>query len=144
MKVFFAKTSSEMPFYESYISKAEIKQPVKDSLFKLAPGGTYGPYVDGNNFVIAKMVDVKQWPDSAKVRHILIATHQQDQQTGQLTRTREDSAARKRMDTVEALVPKSMTIRVENYSKLCDVIDGRLLRVNKAQEWDFLLEVVKK
>ena len=104
MKVFFAKTSSEMPFYESYISKAEIKQPVKDSLFKLAPGGTYGPYVDGNNFVIAKMVDVKQWPDSAKVRHILIATHQQDQQTGQLTRTREDSAARKRMDTVEALI----------------------------------------
>ena len=61
MKVFFAKTSSEMPFYESYISKAEIKQPVKDSLFKLAPGGTYGPYVDGNNFVIAKMVDARRY-----------------------------------------------------------------------------------
>jgi len=104
MKVFFAKTSSEMPYYESYISKGEIKQAVKDSIFKLAPGATYGPYVDGNNFVIAKMVDAKQWPDSAKVRHILVATHQQDQQTNQLVRSREDSAARKRMDTVEALL----------------------------------------
>jgi len=104
MKLFFAKTSSEMQFYDSYISKGEIKQPVKDTLFKLAVGATFGPYADGNNFVIAKMVDIKQWPDSAKVRHILISTHQQDQQTGQLTRSREDTTARKRMDTVEALI----------------------------------------
>ena len=104
MKNFFAKTSSEMQFYDSYISKNEIKQPVKDSLFKLAPGATYGPYADGNNFVIAKMVDSKSWPDSAKVRHILVATHQQDPQTGQQVRTRDDSTARKRMDTVEAML----------------------------------------
>jgi len=104
MTVFFAKTSSEMQYYNSYISKNEIKQPVKDSLFKLAPGATYGPYADGNNFVIAKMVDAKAWPDSAKVRHILIATHQQDQQTGSMVRSREDTTARKRMDTVEALI----------------------------------------
>ncbi len=104
MKTFFTKTSSEMQFYDSYITKNEIKQPVKDSLFKLAPGATYGPYADGNNFVIAKMVDAKQWPDSAKVRHILVATHQQDPQTQQLVRTREDSAANKRMDTIVALI----------------------------------------
>ena len=109
MKNFFAKTSSEMQFYDSYISKNEIKQPVKDSLFKLAPGATYGPYADGNNFVVAKMVDSKSWPDSSKVRHILVATHQQDPQTGQLVRSREDSAARKRMDTVEALVKSGVS-----------------------------------
>ena len=48
------------------------------------------------------MVGTKQIPDSVKVRHILISTHQQDPQTGVLTRVREDSVARKIMDTVEA------------------------------------------
>ncbi|HMT75496.1 MAG TPA: peptidylprolyl isomerase, partial [Chitinophagaceae bacterium] len=38
----------------------------------------YGPYLDGNSFVLAKMLGVKQMADTAKVRHILISTQQRD------------------------------------------------------------------
>jgi len=101
---FFAKTSNETPYYNSYISKKEIKQKYIDSIVKVPVGSIYGPYVDGNNFVLAKVVGEKQIPDSAKVRHILVSTHQPNQETGSLTMVREDSAARKTMDTVEALL----------------------------------------
>jgi len=51
-----------------------MQQSNKDTLVKIPTGTVYGPYVDGNSYVLAKMVGVKNWPDSSKVRHILIAT----------------------------------------------------------------------
>ena len=104
MSSFFAKYPTESPYYNSYISKKEIKQRYIDSIIKIPTGSVYGPYVDGNTMVIAKVIGVKQIPDSVKVRHILIATQQQDPNSGTLVRVREDSSARKIMDTVEALL----------------------------------------
>lgn len=101
MEKFFAKNTSELPYFNSYISKSAIKQPIKDTLFKLAVGETYGPYIDGNNYVVAKMVGIKSMPDSAKVRHILIKTMNRDQRTGQEYRMRDDSTAKHLLDTVE-------------------------------------------
>lgn len=101
VKEFFAKNSSESPYFDGYISRKEIKQKNIDSIIKVPVGGIYGPYLDGNSFVLAKVMGQKQLPDSVKVRHILISTHQPDQQTGTLTQVRDDSAARKLMDTVE-------------------------------------------
>ena len=98
---FFAQNTSDLPYYDGFISKNQIKQKSIDSITKLPVTGVYGPYLDGNEYVIAKLIAMKQLPDSAKVRHILVATHQQDQQTGVLQRVREDSAARKIMDTIE-------------------------------------------
>jgi peptidyl-prolyl cis-trans isomerase D len=111
---FFTKTSSEIPYYNSFISKKEIKQAYIDSIVKVPVGGIYGPYADGNNLVLAKVVGVKQIPDSAKVRHILVSTHQPDQESGTLMRVREDSSARKRMDTVEALLKSG-----KNFDSVC-------------------------
>lgn len=101
INTFFAQNTSDLPFYDGFISKNQIKQKSIDSIAKLPVNGVYGPYLDGNEYVIAKLIAVKQLPDSAKVRHILVATHQQDPQSGVLQRVREDSAARKIMDTVE-------------------------------------------
>lgn len=97
-KSYLSAKGSEMPYYDSYLGKDQIKQKVNDSLFTLLPGQTYGPYIDGSNMVIAKMVGVMPIPDSAKVRHILVGTHQQDQ-SGGLMRIRLDSAAIKRLDS---------------------------------------------
>lgn len=98
---FFSKVGSDLPYNAGFISRKEIKQKAIDSVEKLPVGGIYGPYLDGNEYVLARLVNVKQLPDSAKVRHILVATHQPDQQSGSLMRVREDSAARKIMDSVE-------------------------------------------
>jgi peptidyl-prolyl cis-trans isomerase D len=101
VKSFLAKVGSELQYNDSYINRKEIKQKAIDSIEKLAVGAIYGPYLDVNNYTLAKLIGVKQLPDSAKVRHILVATHQPDQQSGTLQRVREDSVARKIMDSVE-------------------------------------------
>ena len=102
------KANSELPFYDGYISKKNIQVPSKDSIFKTPVGGIYGPYVDKDNFVLAKVIDVKNWPDTAKVRHILIATQEQGQQV------REDSTAKKLIDSVQLDIKN-----VANFDTLC-------------------------
>ena len=114
LTTFFEKNSTESPYYNSFLSKKEIKQKYIDSIVKVPTGSIYGPYVDGNNFVLAKVVAVKQIPDSVKVRHILIATQQQDQSTGSLQRIREDSTAKKIIDTVQALIKSG-----KNFDSVC-------------------------
>lgn len=98
----FVKANSELPFYNSYISKKSIQVPEKDSILKTPPGGIYGPYIDKDNYVLAKIVDVKQLPDTVKVRHILIATQQQSQ--GQYVQIREDSTAKKLADSIQLAI----------------------------------------
>jgi peptidyl-prolyl cis-trans isomerase D len=99
-EAYLAKVGTEMPYYNSYFSKSKMQQVNKDSLTKIPVGGIYGPYIDGSNFVVAKMVGIKQWGDSAKVRHILVGT--MDPRTGQATR--EDSVAKKLIDSIETAI----------------------------------------
>jgi peptidyl-prolyl cis-trans isomerase D len=111
---FFAKNNSSLPYFNGYISKSQINQPVKDSLFKLSVGQTYGPYIDGNNYVVAKMVGIKAMPDSAKVRHILFKTKDRDPQTGQSFMVRDDSTAKHLADTVMMDIAKG-----KSFDSLC-------------------------
>lgn len=100
MEAFFAKNLSEMPYYNTHITGSAIQQKVKDTLFKLSKGSVYGPYVDGSNYVAAKMVDVISMPDSAKVRHILVKTKERDPQSGSEYAVRDDSTAKHLLDTI--------------------------------------------
>ena len=97
---FLNKVGTEIPYYDSYISKKSLQIPQKDSLLNVGVGGVYGPYVDGRNFTIAKIIGVKQWPDSASVRHILIATI--NPQNGQQVRA--DSVAKKLADSISLAI----------------------------------------
>ena len=93
--VFLNKVGSDLPFYNSFISGKSIQIPNKEAIIAAGVGNAYGPYVDGKNYTIAKVIGVKQWPDSASVRHILITTAGQN---GQLVR--DDSAAKKLIDSI--------------------------------------------
>jgi peptidyl-prolyl cis-trans isomerase D len=99
---FIARNGSETAFYDSYLPKSQIQVPNKDSIFPLAKGRLFGPYKDAGTYVIAKKVDEKTLPDSAKVRHILVATV--DTKTGQPIM--EDSVAKKKIDSIKMLVDK--------------------------------------
>lgn len=92
---FTTQQGSTLPFYDGYLGASKIQIPVKDSIFALPNGGVYGPYQDGNAFVLAKKLDAKVLPDSAKVRHILVGVAGQQNPTGL-----SDSAARKRIDSI--------------------------------------------
>lgn len=100
---FIERQGSTMPYYDSYISGPEIKHTSKDSILAQPVGSVYGPYLDQNNFILSKIIGVKQWPDTVKVRHILIAYQVQDPQSGQVMGQRDDSTARKLIDSVAAL-----------------------------------------
>ncbi len=94
----FIRSNSDLAFYDSYVSKKNIKIPQKDSILKNPVGSIYGPYVDGGSYVLAKIMDMKEWPDTVKVRHILISTEQQGQEV------REDSTAKKLADSIQLAV----------------------------------------
>ena len=94
------KVGSDNVFYNSYLSKNRIQVPQKDSILSLPVGGVFGPYVDGKNFTIAKVVGTTQWPDSTSVRHILIATT--NPQNGQ--QIKDDSLAKKLADSISIAI----------------------------------------
>ena len=94
---FLNKAGTDLPFYNSYVSKKTLQIPNKDSILNVGVGNTFGPYIDGRNFTIAKVIGTKSWPDSASVRHILIATV--NPQSGQ--QIRDDSTAKKLIDSIK-------------------------------------------
>ena len=98
--VYLNKVGTEIPYYNSYIGKKIIQIPEKDSVLNLGVGNVYGPYVDGKNYTIAKLLGTKQWPDSTSVRHILIAT--MNPQNGQ--QIKDDSSAKKLIDSISAAI----------------------------------------
>lgn len=79
--------------YNGYRGVATLQFKEKDSIIKLPVGRVFGPFLQGNAYMLAKLRGVKQIADSAKVRHILIATMQTDQQTGQAYPIRDTATA---------------------------------------------------
>ena len=105
------KVGTEIPYYNSYISKKILQIPAKDSVLNMGIGNVYGPYVDGKNYTIAKLLGTKQWPDSTGVRHILVAT--MNPQNGQ--QVRDDSSAKKLIDSISAAIKGGA-----NFAALCE------------------------
>lgn len=97
---FLNKAGTDLPFYNSYVSKKTLQIPNKDSILNVGVGNTFGPYIDGRNFTIAKVIGTKSWPDSASVRHLLIATV--NPQSGQ--QIRDDSTAKKLIDSIKTAI----------------------------------------
>lgn len=93
---FVIQQNSTIPFDSTYHGKSTIQVPARDSIFNTPVGSIFGPYLDVNNYVLAKVLDVKNLPDSVKSRHILIGTI--NPQTGQPTMS--DSAAKIKIDSI--------------------------------------------
>jgi peptidyl-prolyl cis-trans isomerase D len=91
-------------YYDGYINGKTIQVPGKDSIFRTPVGSTYGPYLDGATYTLAKMVGARQMPDTVKVRHILIATMQTDPQTRQTMQVRDTAIAKKLIDSIQTAI----------------------------------------
>lgn len=68
----FVNANSDIKFDDRFVFKSDLPSSISDNIFNLNVGEVYGPYKDNGFFKISKLVAVKQIPDSAKVRHILI------------------------------------------------------------------------
>ena len=89
-------TSRQGEFNDIYLGSNDIQSVAKDTIIKQPVGTVYGPYVEGDNYVITKVVSVKSMPDSVKCRHILIGT--MDPQSG--VATTPDSIAKAKADSI--------------------------------------------
>lgn len=95
-KSFLARNTTAINYFDGYVPKSKMAMPDKDSIINLPEGKVYGPYLDGNNYVVAKKIATKILPDSIKCRHILIGTT--NPQTGAVILP--DSSAKKTADSI--------------------------------------------
>jgi peptidyl-prolyl cis-trans isomerase D len=91
-KNFLTKNYSAIPYADAFVQKSKLPAQIKDTIPGLPNGTVFGPYIDGNNYVLAKKVEVKSMPDTIKCRHILLGTNIPD------------SIAKKRIDSIAAAI----------------------------------------
>lgn len=99
-KAFLARNTTAINFFDGYVLKSKMQMPFKDSIINLAEGKVFGPYLDGNNYVLAKKLSTKILPDSIKSRHILLGTN--NPQTGAVIMA--DSIAKQKIDSIAAAI----------------------------------------
>jgi peptidyl-prolyl cis-trans isomerase D len=97
---FMAKNGTETNFTDAFVSKSKLTGARKDSIIGLSNGAVVGPYLDGPNYVLAKIIDIKTLPDSAHARHILVGLV--DPKTNQPKM--EDSVGKHKIDSIKALI----------------------------------------
>lgn len=68
----FVQINSEDKAPLKFVHKGQLEPKLDSVMFTAAKGFTYGPYLSGSTYKIAKLVDDVVGPDSIKARHILI------------------------------------------------------------------------
>lgn len=63
----------------TYFKKDELSPVIADSVFELAPGSVFGPYIDEGAYKAVKVIDKMVVPDSVASRHILIRVNTQEE-----------------------------------------------------------------
>ncbi len=86
-------SDSDIKFVDNYSFPNTIPAAIKDTITKLNVGDVYGPYKDGTNYKMTKLVAVTQLPDSVKVRHILVPFVGATRATADVTKTDEQAKA---------------------------------------------------
>ena len=94
---FLAKNGTEKNYTDVFVPKSKISGARKDSISILPIGGVTGPYLDGPNFELARIMDIKTLPDSVHARHILVAIN--DPKTNQPKL--DDSSAKRKIDSLK-------------------------------------------
>ncbi|WP_194768839.1 SurA N-terminal domain-containing protein [Tamlana sp. I1] len=67
-----AVAASDIKFDKRFLFKSDLSNEFANDIYNLNEGEVFGPYKEGGFFKVSKVIAVKQIPDSAKVRHILI------------------------------------------------------------------------
>ena len=108
------KVTPDTKYYDGFLGKSRIQIPEKEAVLSTPKGGLYGPYVDGPNYTIAKIIGTRLLPDSASVRHILIMTTSAQNQA-----IREEGTAKVLIDSIKNAIAggASFESMVEKYSE---------------------------
>lgn len=128
VETFLVSNSSETPFYDAYVPKSKMQVTNTDTIQQLQPGSVYGPYLDGGNYTVAKMIDIRTLPDSVFARHILIRTGAEGAP---------DSVAKKRIDSIQAAIQGGADfVTLMNQlsdDKEANKLEGGVMKMNSLQ-----------
>jgi peptidyl-prolyl cis-trans isomerase D len=102
---FLAKNGTEVNYTDAFVAKSKLTGSRKDSIIALSKGAVVGPYLDGSNFVLARIMDIKSLPDSVHARHILVGTI--DPKTNQPKM--DDTTAKNKIDSIKSLLDKGQS-----------------------------------
>jgi peptidyl-prolyl cis-trans isomerase D len=69
----FINSVSDARFDTRYYASGELSPEIDPLFFDAEIGAVHGPFIDGNAFVLAKLVDAQFRPDSMRASHILIS-----------------------------------------------------------------------
>ena len=87
----FVSRYSEITFDSIYLPKGKLANDYADILFDLSPGKVFGPYKDGNEFKISRLIDRKDG-GSVRASHILITYKGAERASPEITRTKEEAS----------------------------------------------------
>ena len=85
----FIAEYSEVPYDETYQTKAQLGT-YANTLFELKEGEVFGPYKDGSQFKLSRMIDLDRG-GSVKARHILFAYAGSQSASSEVTRTKAEA-----------------------------------------------------
>lgn len=89
----FINNESDMAFNNQFLFRDKMPTNLVDSVYPLNVGESYGPYKQDPYFIITKVIEEKQMPDSVKVRHILIPHVGGQRADASVTKTQEEAKA---------------------------------------------------
>ncbi len=72
-KAFVARNTSVIDFEDEFKPKSKYNSSVIDTIINTPAGTVSGPFADGKNMIIAKVIGTKSLPDSVRAKHILIS-----------------------------------------------------------------------
>lgn len=100
LQAFLQRNNSDYP--ENFVPASQLSPSGKDSIIRLPKNGVYGPYKEADAFLMAKLLDTKTFPDSARAKHILIQTYDPQSQKQLM----DEAAAKKRIDSIFDAIKK--------------------------------------
>ncbi len=68
----FVNANSDTPYTDRWYRQEQLPASLKDTIFDMNEGSVYGPYQIDKTLNLTKVIEKRQLPDSARVRHILI------------------------------------------------------------------------
>ncbi len=121
----FVNANSTIKYNDNFLFKSLMPTEIADSIFNLSKGDIYGPYKLGNYYMMSKIVEEKQIPDSVKVRHILIPYVGTTRADASVTKT--DEEAKTTADSIYSAIKSKR-------SKFVDLLDLSSDKVSNEQD----------
>lgn len=88
----FVNLNSDTPFAPRFLKRTDIEnQDMAEWAFSAKESEVFGPALEGETFVMARLTKIASLPDSVKARHILIQPQDQSALAKEAARSRADS-----------------------------------------------------